>query len=148
MRASEKAYDLIKCFESFRPRPYICAGGVYTIGYGHTRFAHYSQEITHSDAIELLKTDVTYFESRLREMVLVPLNQNQFDALVSFLFNIGERKFRDSTLLKLLNAGAYEAAGKQLLRWQYAGGVILRGLRQRRKAELALYETPVRKEAA
>lgn len=147
MNASEKAYDLIKCFESFRPKPYICSGGIYTIGYGHTRFAHYTNSITHSEALDLLKTDVAYFEGRIAALVRVPLNQNQYDALISFIYNIGETRFASSTLLKLLNEKQYELAGKQLMRWQYAGGVILRGLRQRRKAELALYETPARGDA-
>jgi GH24 family phage-related lysozyme (muramidase) len=86
--------------------------------------------------------DLKVFESAVRRLVTVPLNQNQFDALVSFVFNVGEGAFKDSTLLRLLNSGNYKAASAQFGKWVYAGKQVLPGLVARRESEYQLFVKP------
>jgi lysozyme len=96
-------------------------------------------KIDYTKADSLLLEDLKRFESAIRQLVKVPLNQNQFDALVSFTFNVGEGAFKGSTLLKLLNAGNYNAAAAQFGKWVYAGKKVLPGLVARREAEYQLF---------
>ncbi len=143
MRPSSNAYDLIKCFEGFRRKAYYCPGMKLTVGYGTTRGVKPGMVVTHEQALELLKRDVQVFAEAINRLVKVPLNQNQFDALVSFVYNIGEGAFQKSTLLRLLNARKYEEASAQFSRWRFIQKVASPGLANRRAAERALFDKPI-----
>lgn len=140
MDISKNGIDLIKRFEGCRLTAYKCPSGVYTIGYGHTNGVKKGQRITQAQAEAYLREDVGEFENGVNKYVSAPLTQNQFDALVSFTYNCGLTAFKNSTLLKKLNAKDYEGAGKELLRWNKANGVVLDGLKRRRNAEKALFD--------
>ena len=140
MNVSEKGIDLIKQFEGCRLAAYKCPGGVWTIGYGHTGIdVSPDLEITQQEAERLLKSDLIIHCNNVEKLVKVPLNQNQFDALVSLEYNIGYGAFKNSTLLKLLNEKKYKEAAEQFERWKYAGGKVLAGLVRRREKEKALF---------
>lgn len=145
MKISKAGLDLIKRFESFRAAPYLCSAGVPTIGYGTTVYPNgikvklSDQKITQQLAETFLQHHVNAIEKDVSRLVKVTLSQNQFDALMSFVYNVGLGAFRDSTLLKLLNAGDIDGASKQFERWNKAGGKIVDGLTNRREAEKALF---------
>ena len=138
MHISTEGLDLVKTFEGWYPHAYKDEVGVWTIGWGHTGLTHQDgtvyagREITREEGELLLRHDMSFFEDRVRRHVKVPLTQEQFDALVSFDFNTGG--LASSTLLKL-NQGNYNEAADQFLRWDKAGGKVLRGLTRRRKSE-------------
>lgn len=139
MNVSETGIELIKKFEGCVLKAYKCPAGVWTIGYGHTSGVKEGQTITKAQAEELLKLDLKQFEIGVNNLVNVPLNQNQFDALVSFCYNLGAGNLKSSTLLKLLNKGNYIGAAEQFDRWIYARGKKLSGLVKRRSAEKELF---------
>lgn len=145
MKTSKAGLDLIKQFESFRAAPYLCSAGVPTIGYGTTVYPNgikvklSDQKITQQLAETFLQHHVNAIEKDVSKLVKVTLTQNQFDALVSFVYNVGLGAFGDSTLLKLLNAGDIDNASKQFERWNKAGGKVSNGLIRRRNAEKALF---------
>lgn len=139
MNISKKGIDLIKRFEGCRLKAYRCPAGVWTIGYGHTGNVKSTDVITQEKAEEILKRDLKVHEDNVKRVVKIALTQNQFDALVSFEFNVGYGAFANSTLLKLLNSGNYNAAAKQFERWVHVGDNILEGLMKRRKAEKELF---------
>ena len=145
MNLSKTGLDLIKRFESFRAAPYLCSAGVPTIGYGTTIYPNgikvklSDQKITQQLAETFLQHHVNAIEKDVSKLVKVTLTQNQFDALVSFAYNVGIGAFGDSTLLKLLNAGDIDNASKQFERWNKAGGKVSNGLTRRRNAEKALF---------
>lgn len=141
MITSDRGIKLIKEFEGFEPRAYYCPANVLTIGYGHTRGVKQGQVINETQAEKLLRTDLVIFEQDVNKLVKVKINQNQFDALVSFAFNCGSRALSTSTLLKKLNAGDYAGAASEFERWNKAGGRELAGLTRRRKAERYLFES-------
>ena len=134
MRTSDEGVNLIKSFEGLRLQAYLCPAGVWTIGYGHTKGVRKGDVITEEDAEQMLRDDLIGFERCVTENVEVPLAQNQFDALVSFAFNVGCGAFKGSTLLRRLNAGDPDASD-ELLRWTKAGGVEVAGLVTRRSDE-------------
>lgn len=139
MKTGKRGIELIKEFEGFSRNPYLCPAGVWTIGYGSTKgVKKNTKPITKQDAEKLLINDLTDAERAVRSFVKVPLTQNQFDALVSFTFNLGAGALSRSTLLKMLNAGDYDLES-QFLRWVRAGGKILPGLARRRQAEADLF---------
>jgi lysozyme len=141
MQASAAAFDLIREFEGFRSETYLDVAGLPTIGYGH-KLLHpdsFPDGCTRDLAEQMLACDVDDTEEAVKRLVKVPLTQGQFDALVDFTYNLGQGRLADSTLLKNLNAGKYEDAGRELLRWCRAGGEIVPGLERRREAELALW---------
>lgn len=140
MHISKAGLDLIKQFEGLYLQAYRCPAGVPTIGYGHTAGVAMGQTITQQHADDYLRRDVRQFERAVARLVTVPLTQGQFDALVSFAFNLGEGALAQSTLLRLLNAGDYAGAAAQFDRWNKAGGRVLPGLVRRRAAERALFE--------
>lgn len=140
MQISKAGLDLIKQFEGLYLKAYRCPAGVPTIGYGHTAGVAMGQVITQQQADDYLRRDVRQFERAVERQVSVPLTQGQFDALVSFAFNLGEGALAQSTLLRLLNAGDYAGAAAQFDRWNKAGGRVLPGLVRRRAAERALFE--------
>ena len=141
MKASEKAYNLVKSFEGCRLMPYLCPAGVWTVGWGSTTDVTPGELITMAQAEDRLKNDAFAAEQCVNDAVNVPLNQNEFDALVSFVFNLGCGNFRKSTLLKMLNDSDYEGAGMEFRRWDKGGGKVLPGLVRRRLAEQRLFET-------
>lgn len=140
MQISKAGLDLIKQFEGLYLKAYRCPAGVPTIGYGHTAGVAMGQTITQQQADDYLRRDVRQFERAVARLVTVPLTQGQFDALVSFAFNLGEGALAQSTLLRLLNAGDHAGAADQFDRWNKAGGRVLPGLVRRRAAERALFE--------
>lgn len=137
---SAKGIELIKRFEGCKTSAYICPAGVWTIGYGHTKTAKPGLTITTAQAEALLKRDLVVFESIVNTRVTAPINQNQFDALVSFTYNVGSTAFTRSTLLRKLNAKDYKGAAFEFGRWVYAGKKKLLGLERRREAEKALFQ--------
>lgn len=141
-KISRDGLDLIKRWEGCRTNAYRCPAGVWTIGYGHTKTVTPGMMISHTQADNLLLEDLKEFESAVRRLVTVPLNQNQFDALVSFTFNVGVGALQGSTLLKLLNAGNYTAAAQQFNKWVRAGKQVLPGLVARREDEYQLFIKP------
>ena len=136
---SDDGLDLIKHFEGCELTSYICPSGIYTIGYGHTGDVLPGQVITQQEADNLLRKDVQKFETGVNNYTNVVLNQSQFDALVSFSYNVGLGAYRDSTLLRLLNGGDYEGAAGQFSRWVNGSNGPLPGLVRRRDAEEQLY---------
>lgn len=143
---SEKGADSIKEFEGFRKQPYYCSAGVLTVFWGHTERASTYVNNTLSDAEArrigdlLFRQDVGRFEEQVRRLVKVPLTDPQFDALVSFTYNLGGGALERSTLLKKLNKGDYKGAAKEFDKWVYADGKKLRGLITRRAKERAMFE--------
>lgn len=136
-----KNKDIIKDAEGLELTAYKCPAGRWTIGHGHTGSDVWpGLTITKPEAEALLEKDLRRFEKGISEMVKVELTQGQFDALVSFTFNVGLEAFKNSTLLKKLNAGDYEGAAEQFQRWNKAGGKTLLGLIRRREAERKLFE--------
>lgn len=140
MKTSQNGIELIKRFEGCRLETYICPAGVFTIGYGHTGADVKSGlKITQEEAETLLKNDLKAFEKGVQRIIKKELTQNQFDALVSFAYNLGLENLKKSTLAKLINQGKIKEASSQFERWVYANGVKLNGLIRRRKAEKELF---------
>lgn len=150
MKLSPKGIDLIKQFEGFRPRAYLCPAGVPTIGYGSTLYANGKPvkltdlAITEHIALDLLKATLVKYENAVFRYVQVNINQNQFDALVSFAYNLGNAALLGSTLLRKLNAGQYLQASNEFKKWVFADGKKLDGLVKRREAERALFVEPIK----
>jgi lysozyme len=141
MQFSAAGLELLKRSEGFRSRVYLDVAGFPTIGYGH-RLLHsesFSNGIDEALATRILVNDVREAEQAVQRLVKVPLTQGQFDALVDFCFNLGGGKLAESTLLKDLNAGRYDAVQEQLLRWDHVGAQENAGLRARREAEVELW---------
>lgn len=132
--------DSIKLFEAIRLVSYMpTPNDRWTIGYGHTATARPGMTITEKQAEELLQRDLKWVRDVIAKRVMVPLSQEQYDALASFIFNIGEAQFASSTMLRLLNASDYVGAAKQFPRWNKQKGKVLRGLTRRRAHEQALF---------
>ncbi len=142
MHINAAGLALIKQYEGFSKAPYRCPAGLWTIGYGHTGGVHeHTTSISETQASELLARDVREAEVAVSELIEIDVNENQFSALVSLLFNIGRTNFAHSTLLKKLNAEEIEQAADEFLRWIYASGTPLQGLKNRRIAERELFLT-------
>ena len=147
MKFSSNGIELIKQFEGLSLKPYLDAVNIPTIGFGNTYYEDGTKvtlkdkPITEERATELLEFIANKtFSENINKVVKVGLNQNQFDALVSFAYNIGNGNFNSSTLLRWLNQGNYKEASMQLLRWDKSKGIVLNGLTKRRKAEKALFD--------
>ena len=140
MKISDDGLELIKQFEGLRLMAYQDAVGIWTIGYGSTDRVSPGMRITQVQANERLKEDVHHAEICVDKSVSVPLTQGEFDALVSFVFNLGCAKFRGSTLLRLINDGRMDDAELEFARWDKAGGKVLAGLTARREAEAKRFE--------
>ncbi|HCM9572728.1 TPA: lysozyme [Enterobacter kobei] len=144
MQTSEKGIALIKQFEGCKLTAYQDSVGVWTIGYGWTQPVdgkpiRAGMTIKQETAERLLKTGLVRYESDVSRLVKVGMTQGQFDALVSFTYNLGARSLSTSTLLRKLNTGDYAGAADEFLRWNKAGGKVLNGLTRRREAERALF---------
>jgi lysozyme len=142
---TEEGLDLIKRFEGFSPTIYICPAGYPTVGYGHVVLAHeqaqFAGGIMESDATELLRKDVGIAERAVLRLISVPLTNGQFDALVSFTFNLGAGALQRSTLRRKANRGEHEGVPAELMKWVWAAGKRLPGLVRRRRAEASAYSS-------
>jgi lysozyme len=138
-RINDEGLALIKQWEGLKLTAYLCPAKVWTIGYGSTLGVTESMKITKAKAEKLLLKDLERFEAAIERLVSVPLNDNQFAALVSWAFNVGEGAVAKSTLIRKLNAGDYDAVPQELARWNKAGGKVLTGLSNRRAAEAGLW---------
>lgn len=139
MNTSAEGIALIKKFEGCELKAYQCSAGVWTIGYGHTKDVEEGDTISKDQAEEMLVEELHEYENYVNEYVNVALSQNQFDALVSWVYNLGPANLQSSTLLKVLNSGDYSGVPAQIERWNKAGGKVLEGLIRRREAESALF---------
>ena len=138
--ASACGIILISWFEGYSPTAtQPLPGDKWTVGFGHTDAVAPGSSTTLEQAFRLLKSDVTRAERVVREVVKRPLDQNQFDALTSLVFNIGSAAFAKSTLLKRLNAGDLDGVAKEWMRWKYFNGKVVPGLERRRELELAVF---------
>jgi lysozyme len=137
---SQACVDLVKASEGCRLTAYRDSVGILTIGYGSTGGIKPGQTITQAEAEAMLVDDLDAAAEAVHKLVTVLLTQGQFDALCDFVFNLGEGRLRDSTLLRLLNQGKYGEAAAQFRFWVMAGGHPLPGLVKRRAAERALFE--------
>lgn len=135
MKYSKSGADLTKSFESCRLTAYKDGGGVWTIGWGHTKNVHAGDTCTQEQADIWLFIDIKWAEDEVNEHVKVALSQKEFDALVDFVFNIGGTAFANSTLLKMLNSGNISGAAHEFERWDMDNGVHVAGLLRRRLAE-------------
>lgn len=147
MKLSDAGYDFIRSWEQFRPTAYKpTKNDVWTIGFGHTSGVKEDDCCTHQDGLDWLHADVAQKESAVNRLVTVPLTQAQFDALVSFVFNLrnGEVQFEESTMRRKLNDRDYGGAAGEFMRWVHQGkDVIVTGLVRRRAAERVMFETGV-----
>ena len=139
---SDNGLSLTKKFEGLRLSAYADQVGVWTIGYGHTGLGvHAGLTITQDQADAFLASDVAGSVACVNRLVTSDINQNQFDALVDFVFNLGCASLASSTLLRFVNSGDFADAADQFQRWDHAGGVVVPGLLQRRQAEATLFTT-------
>ena len=145
MKISNLGLELIKEFEGFSANAYLCPAKIPTIGYGNTfysdgRKVKLGEQISKSDALELLEIVANKdFADKIFPSIIVPVTQNQFDAMVSLAYNIGVGNFLKSTLLKKVNAGDFIGASEEFLKWNKSGGKPLSGLTRRRKRERELF---------
>ena len=143
MKTSAAGFALIQQFEGFSPTPYLCPAGFRTIGYGHLiREAELGRltRVNEAEAGTLLVRDVKIAEAAVGRFIAVALHPNQFDALVSFTFNLGAGALQRSRLRRVINRGEHGAVPAELMRWVWAGGKKQLGLVRRRAAEAALYK--------
>ena len=147
VQISEEGVTLIRYFEGCSLDAYLCPAGVWTIGYGHTNEVKEGDTIDQEAAEAFLIEDLETFEQAVARLVKVPLTQQQFDALVSFTFNLGAGNLAASTLLRKLNNYQYTEVPEQLMLWVRAGGKVLDGLVKRRAAEAAMFQNKDWREA-
>ena len=149
MNLSNNGLNLIKGFEGFKSAPYLDSAGVATIGYGTilypdgTAVTMNDSPITEAQAEQYLAFEINQKTSSIDQMVTSSVNQNQFDALVSFAYNLGLGALHGSTLLKLVNQSDFANAALEFPKWDHAGGVVVAGLLTRRLAEQTLFSTPI-----
>lgn len=139
MKISQKGIDLIKKFEGCRLQAYLCPAGVWTVGVGHTKGVKKGMVITQQQAETFLKDDIKPIETLLNGMG-INYTQNQFDALVGFVFNLGQGNFKSSTMYKYIVARKSDIEiTDQMVKWHNAGGKPLLGLKKRRSEEANLF---------
>jgi lysozyme len=148
MKLNEAGYKLICKFEGLKLKPYLCSAKIPTIGYGNTyypdgkRVTLLDKEITKEHAFDIFKEVADRFAKRVDTLVTKPLTQNQFNALVSFAYNVGTGSFQSSTLLKKVNINPNDLTIRaEFLRWNKANKVVVNGLTIRRTEESKLYFT-------
>lgn len=145
MRASEKCLKMLAHHEGVRQKPYKCPAGLWTVGVGHligdgkSLPDAWNRTFSLEEVYAILAKDVTRFERGVEKYISIQLTQGEFDALVSFAFNLGLGTLQKSTLRQKLNRGDKEGAIESLLKYNKAGGKILKGLDNRRKDEAALF---------
>jgi len=145
-KLSQKGVDLIKQFEGLSLVPYVCAGGINTIGYGNTYYMNGKKvtlqdpKITQQQAEELLKNSLSTYEKAVDSFCRDDISQSQFDALVSFCYNLGAGNLQKSTLIKKVNVNPNDVTiADEFMKWNKANGTVLKGLTRRRQAEANLY---------
>jgi len=140
---TDEGLEIIMHHEGFVPEVYLCPAGIPTIGYGHVVLPHenFDEGITKEQGMEILRNDVGIAERAVSRLISVPLADEQFDALVSFTFNLGSGSLQSSTLRQKVNRQEHDLAPDQFRRWVYAGGRRLRGLVRRREDEALWYES-------
>jgi lysozyme len=145
MKVSKECLKMLAHHEGVRQKPYKCPAGLWTVGVGHligdgkTLPDSWNKTFTLDEVYDILAKDVARFERGVNKYITVPLRQNEFDALVSFSFNLGLGVLQRSTLRQALNRGDKEGAIASLLKYNKAGGKVLKGLDNRRKDEAALF---------
>ena len=140
MNISNEGISLIKKFEGCELEAYQDVVGVWTIGYGHTKDVRQGMSITKEQADNMLINELDEYCDHVEKAVTVDLTQNQFDALVSWTYNLGPTNLNASTMLKVLNNKDFDEVPAQIKRWNKAGGKVLEGLVRRREAEALLFE--------
>jgi len=140
MKISKEGITLIKKFEGCELTAYKCAAGVWTIGYGHTKDVKENDVITKEEAESMLVHELQEYCNDVDIAVKVDLKQNEFDALVSWTYNLGPTNLNSSTMLRVLNEGKHDDVPTQIKRWNKAGGEVLKGLVRRRNAEALMFE--------
>jgi lysozyme len=142
-KLNEAGLNLVQESEGLAVEKYQDAAGKWTIGYGHLikTGETFDGPISEQRATELLEQDLQLAQSAVDELVSVSLNENQYSALVDFVYNVGKNNFSASTLLKRLNSGKYATAANEFVKWVYAGGRRIDGLARRRAAERTLFLT-------
>ena len=143
MNISKEGIDLIKHFEGCRLEAYEDAVGVPTIAYGRIKDVKMGDSCTQAQAEAWLDEELHEYEGYINDAVTVALTQNQFDSLVSWVYNLGPSNLKSSTMLKVLNKEQYADVPEQIQRWNKAGGKVLEGLTKRRNAEALLFEGKV-----
>ena len=141
---NSETLDLIKSYEGWYSQAYKDPVGIWTIGYGHTNEAGPPKvtpdlTLTREEGEALLRKDLRQYQASVEKLVKVPLNDNQYGALVSFTYNLGAGNLSKSTLLRKLNKGDYSGAAAEFSKWNRADGRVLRGLTRRREAERVLF---------
>lgn len=138
---TEDGLRLIRRFEGFSALPYVCPGGYLTVGYGHVvkNPDAFRQPIDEDEAAQILAIDIQAAEKAVLRLITVPLRDGQFDALVSFTFNLGAGALQRSTLRRKVNQEEHDDAAAEFLKWVWAGGKKLKGLINRRSAEALFY---------
>lgn len=137
---TNRCVELVKKFEGFSSKPYLCPAGYWTIGYGHVIYdGNLNRTITKEEAEKLLIEDLLKFEKAIKPLLTVKIHDYMLDSLISFTFNVGIYAFKASTLRRLINRREFLLASEQFERWVYAGGKKLKGLVLRRQAEKNLY---------
>lgn len=137
---NDDGLELVKHFEGFSPKIYICPAGFKTIGYGHKILTHESFDlITNSDAENLLRSDLLQAEKTVAKYITTELSDNQFSSLVSFTFNLGAAALQRSSLRQKLNYGLYQESANEFLKWVYCAGRKTLGLVRRRIEEQKLF---------
>lgn len=142
MKPSDACRALVRQFEGCKLQAYLCPAGVATLGVGHTRGVKLGDRCSQEQADMWLTQDLEDAGAAVASLVKVPLTQGQFDALTSFVFNLGARRLAESTLLILLNKRDYHGAAAQFARWVHSDGKVLDGLVRRRAAEAKLFMPP------
>mgnify|MGYP001421005680 FL=1 len=140
MQISEEGKQLIKKFEGCRLEAYKCSAGVWTIGYGRTTNVEEGDTCTQEEAEKWLNEELVVFGAYVNDAVLITLEQNEFDALVAWTYNLGSTNLNNSTMLRVLNENQKEDVPHQMRRWNKANGKVLEGLVRRREAEALLFE--------
>ena len=137
----QAAIDLVKHFEGFSSTPYVCPAGFLTVGYGHVVAKDYPRDakVTREEAEELLRKDLRIAAYGVLRLTSVTLSDNQYAALVSFVFNLGLGRYQSSTLRMKVNRGEFTEAAREFRKWIYGGGRKLPGLIARRDAEARVY---------
>lgn len=144
LKTSDKGLAIIEEFEGFRSKAYLCPAGIWTIGFGHTSGAglphvYKGMKVTKDEARHMLRRDVVQYEQAVLRSVKASLSQNEFDALVSFCYNVGVTAFSKSTVVRVINAGKKAQVGAALAMWVKGGGKVLPGLVSRRAKECDLF---------
>lgn len=146
MKISENGLNLIKKFEGLSLKPYLCSAGIPTIGWGNTFYENMKRVTLQDEAITEERANslfnflvTTNYVNVVNRLVIVDINQNQFDALVSFVYNLGSGNFEKSTLLKKVNQSDFIGASLEFEKWNKAGGKVLNGLTKRRLSEKKLF---------